>query len=88
MPLPAGKGDFLQSGNDCDRRPLFTQGNAEDTAAFPFWSDCRRDGGWKHRSCLFCQQSAMDYETFAEKAALQSILVVVDFINRADELEG
>ena len=31
---------------------------------------------------------AMDYETFAERAALQSIDVVLDFISRADELES
>lgn len=29
---------------------------------------------------------SMDYATFAEKAAMQSILVVIDFIQRADEL--
>ncbi len=40
------------------------------------------------RSISDGEGGAMDYETFAEKAALQSILVVVDFINRADELEG
>jgi adenosylhomocysteine nucleosidase len=31
---------------------------------------------------------SMDYETFAEKAAMQSILIVVDFIKRAGELEA
>ena len=32
--------------------------------------------------------ASMDYATFAEKAALQSILVVIDFIQRADELQA
>lgn len=40
------------------------------------------------RSISDGEGGAMDYEAFAEKAALQSILVVVDFISRADELEG
>ncbi|MCM1543604.1 MAG: 5'-methylthioadenosine/adenosylhomocysteine nucleosidase [Blautia sp.] len=40
------------------------------------------------RSISDGEGGAMDYETFAEKAALQSILVVTEFINRADELEG
>jgi adenosylhomocysteine nucleosidase len=31
---------------------------------------------------------SMDYETFAEKAAMQAILVVVEFIKRAGELEA
>ena len=39
------------------------------------------------RSISDGEGGAMDYETFAEKAALQSIEVVLDFINRADELE-
>ena len=39
------------------------------------------------RSISDGEGGAMDYETFAEKAALQSIMVVLDFISRADELE-
>ena len=34
------------------------------------------------------QESFKNYATFAEKAALQSILVVIDFIQRADELQA
>jgi adenosylhomocysteine nucleosidase len=40
------------------------------------------------RSISDGEGGSMDYETFAEKAAKQSILVVVDFIRRAGELEG
>lgn len=40
------------------------------------------------RSISDGEGGAMDYETFAEKAALQSIDVVLDFIRRAEELEG
>lgn len=40
------------------------------------------------RSISDGEGGAMDYETFAEKAALQSIDVVLDFISRADELEA
>jgi adenosylhomocysteine nucleosidase len=40
------------------------------------------------RSISDGEGGAMDYETFAEKAALQSIQVVVDFIQRSDELEN
>ncbi|MGN0414581.1 MAG: 5'-methylthioadenosine/adenosylhomocysteine nucleosidase [Agathobacter sp.] len=39
------------------------------------------------RSISDGEGGAMDYETFAEQAALQSIDVVLDFISRADELE-
>lgn len=39
------------------------------------------------RSISDDEGGAMDYETFAEKAALQSIDVVLDFISRAGELE-
>lgn len=39
------------------------------------------------RSISDGEGGAMDYETFAEKAAQQSIEVVADFISRADELE-
>lgn len=39
------------------------------------------------RSISDGEGGAMDYETFAEKAALQSIDVVLDFISRAGELE-
>jgi adenosylhomocysteine nucleosidase len=39
------------------------------------------------RSISDGEGGSMDYETFAEKAAMQSILVVVDFIRRAGELE-
>lgn len=38
------------------------------------------------RSISDGEGGAMDYETFAEKAALQSIDVVLDFISRAEEL--
>jgi adenosylhomocysteine nucleosidase len=38
------------------------------------------------RSISDGEGGSMDYETFAEKAAMQAILVVVDFIKRADEL--
>ena len=38
------------------------------------------------RSISDGEGGSMDYQTFAEKAALQSILVVIDFIGRADEL--
>ncbi len=40
------------------------------------------------RSISDGEGGAMDYETFAERAALQSIDVVLDFISRADELES
>ena len=40
------------------------------------------------RSISDGEGGSMDYATFAEKAALQSIEVVVDFIERADELLG
>ncbi len=40
------------------------------------------------RSISDGEGGAMDYETFAEKAALQSIDVVLDFIRRAEELEA
>jgi len=40
------------------------------------------------RSISDGEGGSMDYDTFAEKAAQQSILVVIDFINRADELEA
>ena len=40
------------------------------------------------RSISDGEGGAMDYETFAEKAALQSIDVVLDFISRAEELEN
>ena len=39
------------------------------------------------RSISDGEGGAMDYETFAERAALQSIDVVLDFISRAEELE-
>ena len=39
------------------------------------------------RSISDGEGGSMDYATFAEKAALQSIDVVVDFIERADELQ-
>jgi adenosylhomocysteine nucleosidase len=39
------------------------------------------------RSISDGEGGSMDYETFAEKAAMQAILVVVDFIKRAGELE-
>lgn len=39
------------------------------------------------RSISDGEGGSMDYDTFAEKAALQSIEVIIDFINRADELE-
>jgi adenosylhomocysteine nucleosidase len=39
------------------------------------------------RSISDGEGGSMDYETFAEKAAMQSILVVVDFIRRSEELE-
>jgi adenosylhomocysteine nucleosidase len=38
------------------------------------------------RSISDGEGGSMDYETFAEKAAMQAILVVVDFIKRAGEL--
>ena len=38
------------------------------------------------RSISDGEGGAMDYQTFAEKAALQSIEVVVDFIQKSDEL--
>jgi adenosylhomocysteine nucleosidase len=38
------------------------------------------------RSISDGEGGSMDYATFAEKAAMQAILVVVDFIKRADEL--
>ena len=38
------------------------------------------------RSISDGEGGAMDYQTFAEKAALQSIEVVVDFIEKSDEL--
>lgn len=38
------------------------------------------------RSISDGEGGSMDYQTFAEKAALQSIMVVIDFISRADEL--
>ena len=40
------------------------------------------------RSISDGEGASMDYATFAEKAALQSILVVIDFIQRADELQA
>ena len=40
------------------------------------------------RSISDGEGGSMDYATFAEKAALQSIDVVVDFIQRADELQA
>lgn len=40
------------------------------------------------RSISDGEGASMDYATFAEKAAMQSILVVMDFIQRADELEA
>jgi adenosylhomocysteine nucleosidase len=40
------------------------------------------------RSISDGEGGSMDYETFAEKAAMQSILVVVDFIRRSGELEA
>lgn len=39
------------------------------------------------RSISDSEGGAMDYQTFAEKAAILSIEVVVDFINRAGELQ-
>lgn len=38
------------------------------------------------RSISDSEGGAMDYETFAEKAAVQSIEVVLDFIKKADEI--
>jgi adenosylhomocysteine nucleosidase len=38
------------------------------------------------RSISDSEGGAMDYETFAEKAAVQSIDVVIQFIRRAGEL--
>ena len=38
------------------------------------------------RSISDSEGGAVDYQTFAEKAALQSIAVVVKFIKRAGEL--
>lgn len=40
------------------------------------------------RSISDGEGASMDYATFAEKAAMQSIIVVMDFIQRADELEA
>ena len=40
------------------------------------------------RSISDGEGASMNYATFAEKAALQSILVVIDFIQRADELQA